>query len=52
MTFTDAAHNAVRVDGPGTGKTHLTTATDVAGITRHGQRVRFYATVDLVNALE
>jgi DNA replication protein DnaC len=24
----------------------------VAGITRHGKRVRFYSTVDLVNALE
>ena len=52
MTFTDAAHNAVLVGGPGTGKTHLATAIDVAGITRHGRRVRFYSTVDLVNALE
>ena len=24
----------------------------MAGITRHGKRVRFYSTVDLVNALE
>ena len=52
MTFTDAAHNAVLVGGPGTGKTHLATAIGVAGITRHGRRVRFYSTVDLVNALE
>ena len=37
---------------PGTGKTHLATAIGVAGITRHGKRVRFYSTVDLVNALE
>ncbi len=29
-----------------------TTAIGVAGITRHGKRVRFYSTVDLVNALE
>jgi len=50
--FTDAAHNAVLVGGPGTGKTHLATAIGVAGITRHGRRVRFYSTVDLVNALE
>ena len=50
--FTDAAHNAVLVGGPGTGKTHLATAIGVAGITRHGKRVRFYSTVDLVNALE
>ena len=51
-TFTEAAHNAVLVGGPGTGKTHLATAIGVAGITRHGKRVRFYSTVDLVNALE
>jgi len=52
MTFTDGAHNVVLVGGPGTGKTHVATAIGVAGITRHGRRVRFYSTVDLVNALE
>lgn len=50
--FTDAVHNVVLVGGPGTGKTHLATAMGVSGITRHGKRVRFYSTVDLVNALE
>jgi DNA replication protein DnaC len=30
----------------------LSTALGVAAITRHGKRVRFYSTVDLVNALE
>ena len=50
--FTEDAHNVVLVGGPGTGKTHLATAIGVAGITRHGRRVRFYSTVDLVNALE
>lgn len=50
--FTEQAHNAVLVGGPGTGKTHLATAIGVAGITQHGKRVRFYSTVDLVNALE
>jgi DNA replication protein DnaC len=50
--FTDEAHNVVLVGGPGTGKTHLATAIGVSGITRHGKRVRFYSTVDLVNALE
>ena len=30
----------------------MATAIGVAGITRHGKRVRFYSTVDLVNALE
>ena len=52
MAFTDDAHNVVLVGGPGTGKTHLATAIGVSGITRHGKRVRFYSTVDLVNALE
>ena len=50
--FTDDAHNVVLVGGPGTGKTHLATAIGVSAITRHGKRVRFYSTVDLVNALE
>jgi DNA replication protein DnaC len=52
LSFTEAAHNAVFIGGPGTGKTHLATAIGVAGITRHGMRVRFYSTVELVNALE
>ena len=52
LQFTEAAHNAVLVGGPGTGKTHLATALGVSGITRHGKRVRFYSAVDLVNALE
>jgi DNA replication protein DnaC len=50
--FTEAAHNVVLVGGPGTGKSHLATAIGVAGIVQHGKRVRFYSTVDLVNALE
>ena len=52
LTFTESAHNVVLVGGPGTGKTHLATAIGVSGITHHGKRVRFYSTVDLVNALE
>ena len=52
LAFTDAAHNAVLVGGPGTGKTHLATAISISGITKHGRRVRFYSTVDLVNLLE
>lgn len=50
--FTAAAHNAVLVGGPGTGKSRLATAIRVAGLTEHGKRARFYSTVDLVNALE
>lgn len=52
MEFTDAAQNLVLVGGTGTGKTHLATALGVAGIQHHARRVRFYSTVDLVNALE
>jgi DNA replication protein DnaC len=52
MSFTEEATNAVMVGGPGTGKSHLATAIGVSGITRHGKRVRFYSTIDLVNALE
>ena len=52
MLFTEGAHNAVLVGGPGTGKTHLATAIGVSDITRHGKRVRFYCTGDRVNALE
>ena len=52
LEFTEAAHNVVLVGGPGTGKTHLATALGVSGIVRHSKRVRFYSTVDLVNALE
>jgi len=51
-SFTDNAHNAVLVGGPGTGKTHLATAIGVSAISQHGKRVRFYSTVDLVNLLE
>lgn len=52
LAFTDTAQNAVFIGGPGTGKTHLATAIAVAGIASMGKRVRFYSTVDLVNALE
>lgn len=52
MSFASTAQNVVFVGGTGTGKTHLATALGVAGITRHGKRVRFYSTVDLVNLLE
>ena len=52
LSFTEDAHNVVLIGGPGTGKTHLATALSVSGVTQHGKKVRFYSTVDLVNALE
>jgi DNA replication protein DnaC len=52
LEFADTAQNVVFIGGPGTGKTHLATAIGVAGISLRGLRVRFYSTVDLVNALE
>ena len=52
LAFTEDSQNAVLIGGPGTGKTHLATALGISGLTRHGRRVRFYSTVDLVNALE
>jgi DNA replication protein DnaC len=52
LTFTQDAQNVVLIGGPGTGKTHLATALGISGLTHHSKRVRFYSTVDLVNALE
>ena len=52
LSVTEAAQNVVLIGGPGTGKTHLAIALGVAGVTRQSRRVRFYSTVDLVNALE
>jgi len=52
MSFLKAAHNLVFIGGPGTGKTHLATALGVEAINRHGKWVRFFSTVELVNALE
>jgi DNA replication protein DnaC len=50
--FIDVADNVVLVGGPGTGKTHIATALGVQAIEHHRKRVRFFSTVELVNALE
>ena len=52
MKFLESAHNVVLIGGPGTGKTHLATSLGVEAIRNHGKRVRFFSTVELVNALE
>lgn len=50
--FMDQAQNIVLVGGPGTGKTHLATAFGVHAIEHLRRRVRFFSTIELVNALE
>lgn len=52
MKFLESAHNVVLIGGPGTGKTHLATSLGIAAIRNYGRRVRFFSTVELVNALE
>ena len=50
--FIDGADNVVLIGGPGTGKSHIATALGVHAVEHHRKKVRFFATVDLVNALE
>jgi DNA replication protein DnaC len=50
--FMDEHHNLVFVGGPGTGKTHLATAIGVQAVQHLRRRVRFFSTIELVNALE
>lgn len=48
----DGAQNIVLVGGPGTGKTHVATALGVQAIEHHRRKIRFFSTIELVNALE
>ena len=50
--FMENAENVVLIGGPGTGKSHIATAIGVQAIEHHKRKVRFYSTVELVNALE
>lgn len=50
--FMAERHNLVFVGGPGTGKTHLATALGVQAIRHQRRHVRFFSTIELVNALE
>jgi DNA replication protein DnaC len=51
-SFLDAAENVVLIGGPGTGKTHIATALGIQIIEHHRRKVRFFFTIELVNALE
>jgi DNA replication protein DnaC len=50
--FMDGAQNVVLIGGPGTGKTHVATTLGVQAIEHHRRKVRFFSTIELVNALE
>ena len=50
--FMDNAHNLVLIGGPGTGKTHVATAIGVQAVEHQRKKVRFFSTLELVNALE
>jgi DNA replication protein DnaC len=50
--FIENSDNVVLIGGPGTGKTHIATALGVQAAEHHRKKVRFFSTVDLVNALE
>jgi len=52
LQFVDTAQNVVFVGGPGTGKTHLATSLGIQAVRAKGKRVRFFSTVELVNALD
>ena len=50
--FMDGAQNVVLTGGPGTGKTHIATALGVQAIEHHRRKLRFFSTIELVNAFE
>ena len=50
--FMDGAQNVVLIGGPGTGKTHAATALGVQAVEHHRRKIRFFSTIELVNALE
>ena len=43
--FMDGAHNVVLIGGPGTGKTHITTAIGVQAVEHLRKKVRFFVSV-------
>jgi len=51
-TIIDGGDNIALIGGPGTGKTHIASALGIQAVEHHRKKVRFFSTVDLVNALE
>ena len=51
-TFIEGSDNVVLIGGPGTGKTHIASALGIQAVEHLRKKVRFFSTVDLVNALE
>ena len=50
--MSNEALNIVFIGDPGTGKTHLATATGIQAIQHHHKRVGFLSIIELVNQLE
>jgi ATP-dependent 26S proteasome regulatory subunit len=50
--FMENADNVALIGGPGTGKSQMAAALGVQAVEHHRKKFRFFATVDLVNALE
>jgi DNA replication protein DnaC len=50
--FINGADDVVLIGGPGTGNTHSATVLGIQAVEHHRKKVRFFSTVDLVNALE
>lgn len=50
--FIDGAQNVVLIGGPGTGKIYVATALGIQAIEHLCRKVRFFSTIELVNALE
>lgn len=49
---TEEPQNIVLIGGPGARKTHVATTLGMQAIEHHRRKVRFFSTIELVNALE
>ena len=50
--YRGGAQNVVQILGSGTGTTHVATASGLQDNEHHRRKVRFFSTIELVNALE